>query len=200
MNPLYPDQAGGYTLRWKPARQILRSQVPAGLLDWLLDSASLTHRLQQACPGGFRVQLLHQGWGRPRHDEREALGMRPSERAIIRQVQLLCHGQPWVYARTIIPVSTLSGRQRQLGRLGTKPLGAVLFADPSMRRGPLQIARIRRGMGYHADACRNLKKKPGDIWGRRSVFRVANKPLLVAEIFLPDLNRQHHGYMVHYRG
>lgn len=199
MNPLYPDHARGYSLRWKPAQQILRGQVPDGLLDWLLDTASLTHRLQQACPGGFRVNLLQQGWGRPRHDEIEALGMRASERAIVRQVQLLCHDTPWVYARTIIPVTTLSGRQRQLGHLGIKPLGAVLFADPSMRRGPVQVARITDGMKLYTDACQGLRGKPAEIWGRRSVFRVDNKPLLVAEIFLPTLDKGKHGLMVHYR-
>lgn len=199
MNPLYPDHSRGYTLRWKPAQQILRNQVPAGLLDWLLDTASLTRRLQVACPGGFSVKLLHQGWGRPRHDEIDALGMRASERAIIREVQLLCNGTPWVYARTIIPVSTLTGRQRQLRRLGTKPLGAVLFADPTMRRSQVQVARISKGMKLYADASRGLRSKPADIWGRRSLFHVDNKPLLVAEIFLPNLNKDKHGLMVHYR-
>jgi chorismate--pyruvate lyase len=36
-------------------------------------------------------------------------------------------------------------------------------------------------------ATRELKHRPQQIWGRRSVFRVGDKPLLVSEIFLPGL-------------
>ena len=112
MNPPAVASRLEYRLRWKPAQQIVRSQVPPGLLDWLLDTASLTRRIQQACDGRFQVQLLSQDWGRPRRDEVAALHMRPTERALIRQVQLRCEAEAWVYARTIIPVSTLTGRQR----------------------------------------------------------------------------------------
>jgi chorismate lyase len=186
-----------YRLRWKPARQVLRSQVPEGLLDWLLDTASLTRRIQLACDGTFRVRVLEQGWGRPRRDEIAALGMRANERALIRQVQLRCDEQVWVYARTVIPHATLTGRQRRLAHLGNRPLGAVLFADPGMRRGPVQVARILRGQPLYEAACRDRRTRPREIWGRRSVFRLAGKPLLVAEIFLPDLPRERHGLMVH---
>lgn len=200
MNPFYPDAVSGYGLRWKPARQYRRQEIPNPLLDWLLDTASLTHRLEQACPGGFAVRLIHQGWGRPWPDERRALGMRQGHRALIRQVHLLCGARAWVYARTVIPARSLGGRQRRLGRLGNRPLGAVLFADPSMRRGPLELARIRRGLKLYADATRGLRIRPAEIWGRRSLFRVAGKPLLVAEIFLPQLETEHQGLMVHYQG
>lgn len=186
-----------YRLRWKPARQVLRGQVPAGLLDWLLDTASLTRRIQLACGGRFRVRVLAQGWGRPRRDEIAALGMRPNERALIRQVQLRCDERVWVYARTIIPHATLTGRQRRLAHLGSKPLGAVLFADPAMRREPVQLACVRRGQPLYEAACRDLHGRPAEIWGRRSVFRLAGKPLLVAEVFLPELPRHCHGLMVH---
>jgi chorismate lyase len=193
----HADNHLAYRLRWKPARQVLRSQVPEGLLDWLLDTASLTRRIQLACDGAFRVRVLEQGWGRPRRDEIAALGMRANERALIRQVQLRCDEQVWVYARTIIPHATLTGRQRRLAHLGSRPLGAVLFADPGMRRGPVQVARIQRGQPLYEAACRGLRNRQAEIWGRRSVFRLAGKPLLVAEIFLPDLPRQRHGLMVH---
>jgi chorismate--pyruvate lyase len=197
LTPPRPDSQLAYRLRWKPARQVLRSQVPEGLLDWLLDTASLTRRIQLACDGAFRVRVLEQGWGRPRRDEIAALGMRADERALIRQVQLHCGDRVWVYARTIIPHASLTGRQRRLAHLGSKPLGAVLFADPGMRRGPVQVARIRRGQALYEAACRDLRGRPQEIWGRRSVFRLGGKPLLVAEVFLPDLPLERHGLMVH---
>jgi len=174
--------------RWRPQHQWLRSRIPAPLAGWLLDTDSLTARIRRVCCGAFRVRVLGQGWARPRLDERRALGMRAGERALVREVQLLCDGEPWVYARTIIPASTLCGPQRRLAHLGERPLGAFLFADPGMRRGPVELACIRRGEQMYATAVSGLRRRPAAIWGRRSVFRVGGKPLLVSEVFLPGLS------------
>jgi len=173
--------------RWKPNSRFLRTAIPDELYGWLLDPASLTRRLQQLCPGRFRVRVLAQGWGAPRLDEARALGIQAGRRAMIRQVQLLCDDRPWVYARTVIPATSLRGRLRRLAHLGTRPLGAMLFADPGMRRGIVELACIGRGETLYADATRGIRQRPAAIWGRRSVFRVLDKPLLVSEIFLPGL-------------
>ena len=171
--------------RWKPHSRFLRSTLPPKLCSWLLDTASLTLRLQQLCPGSFRVRVLSQTRGTPCIDEAQLLGMAGQQRAIIRQVQLLCDGQPWIYARTVIPVTSLRGRLRRLAHLGTRPLGGMLFADPGMRSGTVQLARIRAGVALYAAATSGLQQPPAEIWGRRSVFRIAGRPLLVSEIFLP---------------
>jgi len=171
--------------RWLSYRCYRRSELPAPLAVWLLDTASLTRRLQGLCAGAFRVNVLSQLRGRPRRDEARALGMRRGALALIRQVQLLCGSKPQVYARTVIPMSSLTGRVRRLARLGTRPLGAMLFADRGMRRGGVELARIRNGERLYADATGESHAGAGVIWGRRSVFRVAKKPILVSEIFLP---------------
>ena len=171
--------------RWQSCRCYRRSELPAALTVWLLDPASLTRRLQGLCTGEFRVRVLSQVRGRARLDEARALGMRRRGLAIIRQVQLLCDEHPQVYARTVIPVSSLKGRLRRLARLGARPLGAMLFADRGMRRGVVELARIRPRETLYADAVRDPRQACGDIWGRRSIFRLAHKPLLVCEIFLP---------------
>jgi len=165
----------------------LRGQVPEQLRDWLLDAGSLTDRMKQACHGCFCVRVLDEGWQRPRLDEARILAMPPAARAWVRQVQLLCDGEARVFARTIIPLSTLSGAQRRLIHLGNRPLGAFLFADPGMQRGAVELACIRRGQAMFVEATGGLLHKPAFIWGRRSVFRVGGKPLLVAEVFLPGI-------------
>jgi chorismate--pyruvate lyase len=175
-----------HATRWKPNSFYLRTDIPATLSGWLLDTASLTLRLQQMCPGRFRVRVLSQAWGRPAQDEVRVLGMQRGRRAIIRQVQLLCDGRPWIYARTVIPITSLRGRLQRLAHLGTRPLGGVLFADPGMQRGGVELARIQAGQALYTADRRHLRQRPVEIWGRRSVFRLDNKPLLVSEIFLPD--------------
>ena len=170
-SPHLPTPTAG---RWRSYRRYRRSELPAALAVWLLDTASLTRRLQGLCAGGFHVRVLSQLRGRPRRDEARVLGMRRGELAIIRQVQLLCGSRPQVYARTVIPLSSLSGRVRRLVRLGARPLGAMLFADRGMRRGDVELARIREGDALYADATREPGPGGGVIWGRRSVFCCEN--------------------------
>ena len=139
------DQQNLQATRWCSHRCYRRNAIPADLAGWLLDPASLTKRLLQICPGAFRVRLLSQQWGRPRPDEAKVLGMRYNGQAIIRQVRLLCDERVWVYARTVIPVTSMRGKLKRLAHLGTKPLGAMLFADHGMRRGIVELARITPG-------------------------------------------------------
>ena len=174
-------------VRWRPGARWSRRAVPAGLWSWLMRTGSLTARLEKACAGRFRVRVLSQGWQRPRLDEWRALDGRAGERALVREVHLLCDGRPWVYARTVIPARSLRGAQRRLACLGERPLGAYLFAQPGLWRGPVELACIRRGSALYRAALAGSRARPPAIWGRRSVFRLSGRPLLVAEVFLPGL-------------
>jgi len=173
---------------WRTPRLVARSHIPASLWSWLFDSASLTRRLLEVCEGEFEVRVLRQGWQRPLRDESRELGLRAGGTVFVREVHLLCRGEPWVFARTVIPRDTLSGKYRRLTRLGNRSLGAVLFADKTMRRGELEIACLMRGHALFESAARGLAARPQLIWGRRSLFRLSGKPLLLSEIFLHDMS------------
>lgn len=172
---------------WRHREQWL-TPLPA-IRTWLCDNGSLTRRLQQACDNEFRVEVVNQGWQRPLLNERRRLAMPTRQLALVRQVYLYCGDLPCVYARTIIPRETLSGAQRHLAVLGNRPLGAVLFADPRMHREPMEFARLQAGEQLYAAAVQRLTRAPDVIWGRRSVFYLAAKPLLVNEIFLPAIEK-----------
>jgi chorismate--pyruvate lyase len=172
---------------WRPAARWTQVRLPARLRAWLLDPASLTRRIVCACRGAFRVNVLDQAWRRPLKSEAQTLALHADRHALVRQVQLLCDGVPWVYARTIIPAATLSGPERRLARLRSRSLGAVLFSDPSMERGVTEIARLAPGDPLFALATRELDVRLAEVWGRRAVFRLSDKPLLVTEVFLPAI-------------
>jgi len=173
---------------WRPARRVIRSGVPEKYLPWLLDPASLTERIIDRCRGNFCVQLLDQRRMRPLRNEAEALGMRAGTRAIVRQVQLVCGDTPWVYARTVIPPGTLARKSHRFTRLGARSLGAMLFADPSMKRGEVEITSLTPSDQLYHLAMRGRREGPELIWGRRSLFQIGGKPLLVCEFFLPDIS------------
>ncbi len=173
--------------RWRPRAHLRQGELPAGLGAWLLDSGSLTRRLRQACPGVFRVQVLGQSWARPLPSEAELLAVAHRHHVWVREVQLFCDTQAWVFARTVIPPVTLQGWGRRLQQLGDRPLGEVLFTDPKAKRGEVEIARILPAQRLHQRAFGRLTEVPTEIWGRRSLFRIDGRPLLVYEVFLPAL-------------
>lgn len=174
-------------LRWRPRHQLRRSELPAGLTEWLFDPGSLTRRLCRTCRGRFRVHVLGQYWARPSRVESRTLELNRRGYVWVREVHLLCDEQPWVFARTLIPLPTLRGRGLHLTRLGSRPLGEVLFTDPHVRRGTVEVACIQRGQHLHRRAFGGNREQPAPIWGRRSIFHIDDRPLLVCEIFLPDL-------------
>lgn len=172
---------------WRPVRRLNRTGIPEKYLAWLLDPASLTERIVSRCRHAFRVQLLSQERKRPLRSEAMVLGMRVGSRAIVRQVQLVCGNTPWIYARTIIPPRTLARKFHRFTQLGARSLGSMLFADPSMERGKVEVACLSPSDQLYHIATRDLREKPAVIWGRRSIFRLGGKPLLVCEFFLPDI-------------
>jgi chorismate--pyruvate lyase len=161
--------------------------IPEHFYQWLKDSGSLTDRIIDACRTDFRVRLLRQKWSGAKPSEAQLLNMRTAEVALIREVELLCGGKPWVFARTIIPASSVSGGARRLTKLKEKPLGAVLFSNPATSRKIVQVAHISPRYPLYKCATANLGNKPKELWGRRTLFLFSKQPLLVNEIFLPGI-------------
>lgn len=149
--------------------------IPRHWQAWLQDKGSLTQRLIHASHGQFSVRVVSNEWGVPSQSEAQALALKPRQKAIIREVELLCHGQVWVCARSIIPHSTLSGGLRKFKNIGSKPLGALLFKHPNMVRGALEVT------------CLQQRHSQQQHWARRSVFYLDSKGILVTEVFMPPM-------------
>lgn len=178
-----PNMGGASWLaepRWQPARPGA-APWPGALSAWLLDQGSLTAKLVHASRGQFSVQVCFQGMANPKPSERRALGLRRGHWALVREVVLWGRGEPWIFARSLIPLTSLTGRLRQLRRLDSRPLGAFLFAQPDLQRGAMEVSCIGPEHAYVPPAL----QEGAHLWGRRSVFRLERKPLLVSEVFLP---------------
>jgi chorismate--pyruvate lyase len=179
--PLQPEPS------WRSALIMRRGQTPAEVAGWLFDNGSLTQRLRKASGGDFRVEFLEQQWARPLRCERVILGLDDRAVALIRQVRLWCNGRAVVYARTVMPRSSLVGRQRRLARLGGRPLGERLFRDRTMSRSVMEVAEITPEQDFYEWALGAGQESPQPLWGRRSLFTVSGRSLLVNELFLPPL-------------
>lgn len=163
---------------------ILKDTISANLYDWLVDTGSLTARLKQHCRE-FSVQVLIEGTYPLSSDEQAKLNL-TEKTGFVREVLLRLDGVPWVFARTIMPLTTLTGDGERLAQLGNQPLGAVLFNAPDMQRSAIEIAEFGDSNKLHGLATTLSSSWQGSLFGRRSCFLLAGKSLLVSEVFLPD--------------
>ncbi len=158
----------------------------ARLRRWLLDRGSLTQRIQQRSQR-FRVELLAVKSASANRDENRLAGIRVRTRCKVREVALHSDGVAVVFAHSVAALRELKGRWRLLLTLGTRPLGAALFADPRVARQPLRFRRVRRGSALYKSACAALDIAPPALWARRSLFVLRGSRLLVTEVFLPAI-------------
>lgn len=172
-------------------RDIYWQRAPAAsgaYRPWLTDRGSLTARIASRCPG-VRVEVAFQGLRRPDRDERFLFAHRGRARVMVREVFLVCGDTPVVFAHTVFDPGDLCGPWRSVAKLGTRPLGAALFADARIERHPLRQRRIGRHHELHRRLSARVPAAPAGLWARRSLFRLHNSPILVTEVFLPEILR-----------
>jgi chorismate--pyruvate lyase len=172
--------------RWKPRPAL--AGAPAYLHPWLSDPASLTARIV-ARSDRFQVRVLGEHRARPFNDERTLIGLPPGRHAWTREVLLLANGVPVVFAHSVLAPRDLNGAWHMAQAIGSRPLGAALFADPGICRGPLTSARLLSHHPLHRHACNALNEQLPVLWARRSRFCRLDRPLLVTEVFLPGIAR-----------
>ncbi|MGC2165548.1 MAG: chorismate lyase [Gallionella sp.] len=158
---------------------------------WLRDHGSLTRRIQERCTN-FAVRNVQSGLASIALDESALLGLSSRERAYTREVLLLADNKPVVFAHSALAPHLMSGAWSALRTLGNKPLGALLFAHPQVERGPLRYKSLRDTHPLHQRASELLDSLPRRLWARRSLFYLRGSPLLVTEVFLPQIALLNH--------
>ena len=156
-------------LRWiVPGCQSQRANPAIQRL--LYDQGSLTRQLIEVSNGCFRVQTVELEWRNLLGDDlRKLFGpVAPSHKFWSRKTVLLCEGAPAVLAHSLMPEHAAQSALDQVLELGEQPLGEYLFSQNGLKRGAFQFAQA--GQGY---------------WGRRRLFYLDSKPIMVAEFFLP---------------
>ena len=154
------------------------------LRPWLRDTGSLTQRIRQRC-GAFSVRNMKSGLAHIPHDESGLLKSAPI--AWSRDVFLCADGQPVVFAHSTCAIRHLHGAWRALAELGNRPLGALLFSHPLIRRQPLHYKALAAQYPLYRRAAAILIDPPDRLWARRSLFYLHGAPLLVTEVFLPAI-------------
>jgi chorismate--pyruvate lyase len=175
--------------RWNRVDSGEIHQAPRQWQAWLSDTGSLTQKIEKAIGQKLVVQVLRD---RPHslHQDEHLFFRNRIQRCRVREVLLCANETPLVIARSIIPTLSSSGSNHPILRLGTRPLGAVLFSKTRMhsKTRPLRdIARIDQGSPLWKGFNKSGVTLPSPLWARRTLYRLKGHPILVNEVFLPAL-------------
>ena len=172
--------------------------------DWLSDTGSLTQKIELLIGQKLEIKVLSDCRQNLNYDEIRFFNFK-IQRCRVREVLLCKNSTPLVMARSIIPVFSSSGTNQDILRLGKKPLGAVLFARNKNKQGKRNTFEYRRQypcpknkaireiarLGHNSPLWQTCYKKynglPLNPWGRRTLYKLKNRSILVSEIFLPAL-------------
>ena len=125
-------------------------EIPAldtQLRDWLLLEDSMTKRFEQQGKT-VSVTMIREGFVE-QNEISEELPLLPKEsRYWLREILLCADGEPWLAGRTVVPVSTLSGPELALQKLGKTPLGRYLFTSSTLTRDFIEIGRDAGNMEW----------------------------------------------------
>jgi chorismate--pyruvate lyase len=172
--------------KYKRHGWLKKSLCMPNVKHWLEDEGSLTARLK-ACYADFAVQPVMLQYAKALRDETGMLGLKQHEYALIREVLLIGDSRPVVFAHSVLPRASLRGSWRGLGKLGNKPLGAALFANPKVKRTPLEYKKLSACSPIFMRLSGHVKNPPKVLWARRSVFSLNCAKILVTEVFLDEL-------------
>lgn len=168
-------------------KQWLKKPILCGAYrKWLIDNGSLTASLK-ARYAGFALRPILLKNVKAFTDESALLGLKANQHVLIREVLLMGNNQPVVFAHSVLPTTSLRGAWNGLGRLGNKPLGATLFANPKVKRTRLTYKKLPRHHPISMRLAVHMQMAPKAMWARRSVFSLNCAKILVTEVFLPQL-------------
>lgn len=160
--------------------------IDAGYAPWLHDHASLTRRIQRRCDV-FTVRNVYAGLCQANRDETALLNIARPQHIYTRNVFLYADSRPVVFAHSVVATHHLHHAWHALQHLGNRPLGALLFSHPLIKRAPLRYKALKPDHTLYRQAALELDTLPPRLWARRSVFTLHGASLLVTEVFLPDI-------------
>jgi chorismate--pyruvate lyase len=152
---------------WNSYEAIEHELTNAEIKSWLLEQGPITKRIKSMKE--FRLELIQDELSDVNEDEILFLNIHTKE-IRVREVILYGNENPMVFARTIIPIATIEKGLKELGTLGNKPLGDILFEKDIFSKNDIVFATFYDGKSL--------------FWGRKIKYTVKDQPFSVMEVFL----------------
>ncbi len=158
-----------------------------GLYPWLMDAGSFMQRLERHGITDAAIRILQEGWDVATAEELAALNFSAEDKMWVREVIIASGDVTWMYARTVIPQATLTGKEQELQRLETRSLGSILFKYKNLQRSQFEIFALDQESLEHQRISHYTNAAHIELWGRRSTFFLGKKTLLLTEVFFPTV-------------
>ena len=172
---------------WLPAERLGQAKIEAGVRTWLIGKGLLTQRLKDVCGDKFCLRLIEQNTGLLDASQRAALRCFDTA-GLFREVKMYCRDKAWVYARTIMPDSTLS-LHPWLAELGDASLGETLAGLTGVERSAYEYAWLPAADPIAVRALKDANSAPAGLWSRRYRCTLHAAPLLIQELFFPNVGQ-----------
>ena len=157
---------------WLPGTALDCYEGNPALRGWLQTPGLLTQRIREAAGAAYRMTLV------AARDEGPA--------GHVREIEMGRGEVVWMFARTTVPRATLD-RHPWLASLGTQTLGEALQAHGRVTRSDFDFARLCDDMPLVGRALQRAGLAAQPLWVRRSTFAVDGLPLMLHEVFLPQI-------------
>ena len=154
--------------KWLSESELKTYLNSESILQWLLEDGSITQKI--AADGAFRLEVIKDGLGLASLEDYQAIDVFPQP-IRIREVRLFRDDQAVVYAKSIIPFRTSRFGYPDLGAIGSKPLGELIFQSDLFIKQNCKFAKF------------SFEDKE-TVWGRRSNYLVNGYPFSIMEVFL----------------
>ena len=115
------------------------------ILSWLNEPGSITSRIKSF--SNFRLKLLRDGPGEVDTAEDDLI-ITNYEENNIREVVLYSDEEPFIYAKSILPLETIRLGLGALGNLKENPLGDILFSNPEIKKKYMLLLSLNRIKKY----------------------------------------------------
>ncbi len=170
---------------WENNWQKLSCSHDVGL--WLTDYQSMTEKLERHYVQ-LQFQLLSAQYGVVSEAEAKYLSCSPGQRCWRRTVMF---GQPYfeaLFCILIVPEAALGIVGEEIVFYGSEPIGHLLFSgqDPAVRSA-FSFAQLPTQHPYVAAAERYVVPSLPQVFARRSICHYKSAPIMVVDVFLPDL-------------
>lgn len=141
--------------------------------SWLTKPYVLGNALEKG-HGSIQVQVLSESFETPFDHEKAFLDKNEEGSFFVREVYLKNQEKVLTYGRVVIPFVTYKNNESKIVELKDKSFGKhILYSHPNCTRGEFEYA------------CTQYQNHP--LWGRRSLFRLNDDPLIVTEFYMTDL-------------
>jgi len=158
--------------------------------QWLTRPGALTAGLRTL--GELGLTVLREYADTLNEDEAWMIQAQPKDPVWVREIFMSIDGTACVTARSFTPLEASHQCWQGIRGLVTRPLADMLYHNSAIKRSPFWVCALDRHqplyqtvqLTYKHDQSSKTSKEP--LLARCSTFWYQNKPLLVAECFLPQ--------------